>query len=267
MATRAVKNRCEFLISNQMLPTWRPLTIANSRTFPSPMLQLLKQCLPCAELNTRFRWTVPVTAWDEYLGGLDLGNSILRLIIETFFEVGTQRGSGRLPWQWLSQKEWYCQRCDELQYFRLSSFLPTVYQSQLSCRELELTALARKDVDLFGFKATYIPVFLHITNVEASPRQCLYRFCYSLFWGSHVLCANSGPSLLGILVHDPGLPWFTVMAGPCFPHPRGSKAWNATCIPHKMATGTAYHWFCVQLSHMIAAILKYLREQLHCPPH
>ena len=55
------------------------------------------------------------------------------------------------------------------------------------------------------------------------------------------------------LVHGRGLAWFAAVAGPFFPHNRASQSWDATCIPFKMATGTTYLWFFIQLRHITGA--------------
>ena len=150
-----------------------PKTISHSRNFSSPMLQLLKSCLPWAEL------TVPATTWDDYLDGWHSGNSVLQLMIITFLEVRSQRGRWKLLWQWLASEEGNCQRWAGLQYLHLPSSPPTV------CQLLRVPTLMHRRTET---GRTCIPVFLLITLVDSSPRQCLLLF----FCGdSRILYANS----------------------------------------------------------------------------
>ena len=48
-------------------------------------------------------------------------------------------------------------------------------------------------------------------------------------------------------------PWFDTKTGQYFLSPRGSQAWNATSIPSKMATGTAYRLFYIRIPILFAA--------------
>ena len=81
---------------------------------------------------------------------------------------------------------------------------------------------------LFNFNA---PI-----QVESSwligPNFYFYLFinwCQGSTFQVATLTGNLG--LLGLLGIGRGLVWFAVIAGSRFPHPRGSRAWDATCVP------------------------------------
>ena len=124
---------------------------------------------------------------------------------------------------------------------------PFMQSGHASMIEIEFAALVCKSTDLVGLKGTYKPVFLYTTDVNLSPRQ-----------RSQIPSGNSdiGLSLLhllrllGLLGLGRWLAWFATKTGPCFLHPRGSQAWDATSIPSKTATWTTYRFFCIRLCHV-----------------
>ena len=75
--------RCGSLFLDQVLPTGRPLPMANSRILSPSTLLVPKPWPPWASLNSGWSTnvTVPITNWDMYLSGWDLGNNVLQLVI------------------------------------------------------------------------------------------------------------------------------------------------------------------------------------------
>ena len=186
-------------------------TISHLRNFSSPMLQLLKSCLPYTEL------TVQASTWDEYLDGWHSGNSVLQLMIKTFLGVHTQRGRWKLPWQWLAWEERYCQRWAGLQYFHLPSSLPTVYQL-LRVPTLMHRRTGTSSPCLLGCGHAYLcSCTSHLSTLHLDSVFCYYFVGIHTFYMptlSLVLFFFIPLGRLGILGHGPGLPWFTAMVGP-----------------------------------------------------
>ena len=105
------------------------------------------------------------------------------------------------------------------------------------------------------------------SSINSSFRQCLAYLSACLSNCVRVLTFKAATLsllvfvFLGLLVFvvfffgGRVLAWFTTMASPCFPHPIGSHAQDATSVPSKMSTGTAYHRCCIQLSNMISHMI------------
>ena len=116
----------------------------------------------------------PVTNWDEYLSGWDLGDCILQLIIETFvFQLQgcpryerTRTERWKLPSRWSTCGGEFCQRCAGLPW--LWPCLPSVCQMiqdqpfvHISKKNLNLHSLPFQMRTMAGRKTALILVLLH----------------------------------------------------------------------------------------------------------
>ena len=78
---------CVSLFLNQVLPTQRPLAMANSKILSTICVTGTKamSTMDGAEHTSRSAdLTISVTNWDKYLSGWDLGNRVLQLVLEAF---------------------------------------------------------------------------------------------------------------------------------------------------------------------------------------
>ena len=125
--------------------------------------------------------------------------------------------------------------------------------------EDELAVFAGSDVDLVAYKGTHIPVFPDTTDVDSltltvsRPLLLFFVFRVPTFHFGNYKLGLGLLVLLGILGLGQGLERFAVVVRSSFTHLRGNQAWDAACIPSKMATDNTYQWFCVLLSHMFGA--------------